>query len=439
MQKGIIQMANNPLRIVFLTKDGTYLPFAVRCLIEGAEVRVCWTKPRMDKIGVGMVEEISLGKLAAWKPDAVVVDCTGMGKIADRLRKSGLPVYGGSELADLLEYERDKVLDVLENAGIDVPETYSTRNVGQAIAYVRKKGEAFVIKLDGEKGAGSSLTYVGQGPEDVIEMLETYSGKIGGALINLQTKVRGIEISTEGFFDGKKFLDGMWNHTLERKKFMNGDIGPNTGCAGDVMWWTDTNKVIEQGIKKLEPVLGKMGFYGQIDLNTIVERTWKDGTKDPEIKVWGLELTPRFGINASVTLMQLTDQPMARFFVDAAHRQVKDIKKSKGYAVSVTVSIPPHPNKTAEIPSKDIPVLFDMDLLSRVNPLDMWWNKDHFESAGGGGWICSPAGSGATVKDAKYQAYDTVASINLPNKQYRTDIGDQAQDDIKTLERWGML
>lgn len=432
-------MANKPLRIAFLTKDGTYLPFAVRCLIEGCEVRAVWTRPRKSRIGVGMVDELPLGALPKWKPDAVIVDCTGMGKIADRLRKAGLPVYGGSELADLLEYERDKVLDLLKQAGIAVPETYSTRNPSQAIAHVKKTGESFVIKLDGEKGAGSSLTYVGDGPEDVIEMLETYSGKIGGALINLQKKVRGVEISTEGFFDGKKFLDGFWNHTLERKKFMNGDIGPNTGCAGDVMWWTETNRVIEQGIKKLEPLLGKLGFYGQIDLNTIVERAWKDGTKDPEIKVWGLELTPRFGINASVTLMQLTDQPMSRFFVEAAHRQVREIKKSKGYACSVTLSIPPFPNKTAEIPSKDIPVLFDLDLLSSVNPLDMWWNGDHFESAGDGGWICSPAGSGATVREARYDAYAVVGQINLPNKQYRTDIGDKAEEDIKTLERWGMM
>lgn len=428
-----------PLRIAFLTKDGTYLPFAVRCLLEGAEVRACWTKPRKSQIGVGMVDELPLGKLAAWKPDAVIVDCTGMGKIADRLRISGLPVYGGSDLADLLEFERDKVLDVLEHAGIDVPETYSTRNVSQAIAHVRKKGKAFVIKLDGEKGAGSSLTYVGQSSEDVIEMLETYSGKIGGALINLQTKVQGVEISTEGFFDGQKFLPGLWNHTLERKKFMTGDIGPNTGCAGDVMWWTATNKVIEQGIKKLEPLLKEMEFYGQIDLNTIVERTFSASKKDPEFKVWGLELTPRFGINASVTLMQLVDQPMSRYFQQAARREVKNIQKEKGYALSVTLSIPPHPNKSAEIPSKNIPVLFPISLLDRVNPLDMWWNKDHFESAGDGGWICSPAGTGSTVKEAKYEAYSVVDGINLPNKQYRTDIGDKAEEDIKTLERWGML
>lgn len=432
-------MANKPLRIAFLTKDGTYLPFAVRCLIEGCEVRAVWTRPRKSRIGVGMVDDLPLGKLAGWKPDAVIVDCTGMGKIADRLRKAGLPVYGGSELADLLEYERDKVLDLLKKAGIAVPETFSTRNVGQAIAHVRKTGGSFVIKLDGEKGAGSSLTYVGNGPEDVIEMLETYSGKIGGALINLQTKVHGVEISTEGFFDGKSFLPGFWNHTLERKKFMNGDIGPNTGCAGDVMWWTDTNRVIEEGIKKLEPLLAKMGFYGQIDLNTIVERIWEPGKKDPAFKVWGLELTPRFGINASVTLMQLVNQPMSRYFVEAAHREIKEIRKDKGYALSVTVSIPPHPNKTAEIPSKDIPVLFPLDMLSHVNPLDMWWNGDHFESAGDGGWICSPAGTGPSIKEAKFDAYRFVEEINLPNKQYRTDIGDKAEEDVKTLERWGML
>lgn len=428
-------------KIVFVTKDGTYLPFALRCLIEGAEVRVAWTKPTTSKLGSGMVESIPLGKVASWKPDAVIFDCTGNGALADRMRKIGVPVYGGSVLADKLEFERDAVLDIIEKAGISVPKTFSTRNVNQAINHVRKTRETFVIKIDGEKGAGSSLTYVGRGPEDVIELLDTYAQKVKGAIINLQTKVGGVEISTEGFFDGEKFLPDMWNHTLERKKFMNGDLGPNTGCQGDILWWSDSNKIIEGGLKKMEPYLRKNGFYGQIDLNSMVERilTSDPGPHKEAFKIWGLELTPRFGINASVTLMELTATPMTSFFIEAANRRVKGIQKKKGYACSVTCSIPPFPNKTAEIPSKDIPVLFPKGNFPHMNLMDVWWNGDHFESAGDGGWIASPSGSGDTVKIAKHDAYSRVRDLNVPNLQYRTDIGDKAEEDIKTLERWGLL
>src|SRR5579863_1895355 len=324
-----------------ISKYVSGLPLLVRCQLEGSETLLYTTKKKTHQAGDGLVDQTdNLGVFLKWKPDGIIMDCTGLGTLADTLIKMGLPVYGGSSLHDSMEFDRNDFLSLCEHVGIHVPSTFTTKHFKEAIAYVQKKKEPFALKIEGEKYAGSSYTYVGKSVEDTLEMLEIYREHIKGTVtINVQDVKKGVEVSTEGFFDGKQFLPDSVTHTFERKKFMEGDLGPAIGCAGDCVMFAQGFGVFEKGLQKLQPALSKLEYYGQIDLNTIVD---EDG------KVWALESTTRFGYNAIFGFMNLLKMPLSDFLMMAARRTLKKIPHSEDFALSVTLSVPPFPQEKGD-------------------------------------------------------------------------------------------
>ena len=126
----------------------------------------------------------------------------------------------------------------------------------------------------------------------------SYMSKLSGADATgsfiLQEFIKGTEVSVEGWFDGSEFW--LLNSTLEDKKFMNDNRGPNTGCSGNlVLLIKSTDRIYREGLEKSKSILQQLGYRGMIDLNTIV-------TED---KAYGLEWTPRFGYDASATLCRM--------------------------------------------------------------------------------------------------------------------------------------
>ena len=48
-------------------------------------------------------------------------------------------------------------------------------------------------------------------------------------------------------------------------------------------------------------------------------------------------------------------------------------------------------------------------------------------------------GFGASVKQARQQAYQRVQNVLIPNMYYRTDIGERWYEDHDKLHTWGYL
>ncbi len=428
-------------RIAFLTKDGVFLPMALRCIDEGHDCIVFWTKKHPGTsahlIGQGLVKIApSLPDILRWKPDAIVADSTGMGAVCDNLRAAGFPVYGGSRIADELEFDRDGSLALCQQLGIAVPKTAVFKTFPEAHSFLKSEKGTYVVKLDGEAYAGSSLTFVPDSPEETREVLGAYQKVVKGKVdILLQEKVRGIEVTSEGFWNGDRWEESFWNHTLEKKKFMNDDIGPNTGCAGDILIAARRDRLVEQSIARLAPMLRKTDFYGQIDINTIV------GYQDEQ--VYALELTPRFGINASLTFMSMWVTGMGDWFVEVAKRQNPAIRVGSPYGCSVTVSVPPFPGTKSDGVTEGVPVLMPEPpvphegekVFPNLNLFGVRKDGSHLVTVGFDGWVASPTGQGSSIPQAVQRAYRLVEAIKTPNKQYRTDIGPDAERDERSLRR----
>lgn len=250
----------------------------------------------------GLVHKTKDWEAEARRSDFTIFDSNEHGDKADYLRSKGFKVWGGGRLADKLENDRAFGMQILSRVGIPIPIAHQFKTGEEAKSIVQSKfedGERMVIKLD-DPLASKATSYVAKDKADMLTRIENWmttekdqANLDGGGIV--QEFIKGIEISVEGWFDGKEFLYP-YNITMEDKKLLDGDVGPNTGCSQNLVKQLRPKhpKLARLLLEPLVPALKAGGYCGQIDVNCIV---------DSEGKVYALEFTPRAGYDATPTLV----------------------------------------------------------------------------------------------------------------------------------------
>ena len=347
-------------------------------------------------------------------PDTVIVfDSCGGGKTAERLRSQGYSVFGSSVFADQLELDRELALGLMSEAGILVPPSQHFVSWQDGIAYVRDRPERYCFKSDKNK----LTSYVASSPEDMIEFLGKQEKDGEMAQFELQDFVKGFEISTEGWFDGQSFARP-FNHTFEKKKLMNGDIGPSSGCVGNIVEACPMCRIVAEGILRFEGILRYHGYVGCIDLNTICN---DDG-------VWGLEWTPRLGYDAFPALMEMLTVPLGELITRYARGgSGGDFPmNTEGFGAALRVSIPPYPCEDVDAP-RDVAI---RSLIRADRPHAYFYNTylaadDQLRSSGAWGAIAAFTAFGNTIPDAMGRCEEIAKRAEIRDKQYRTDLTDE--------------
>jgi phosphoribosylamine-glycine ligase len=359
-----------------------------------------------------------------------VFDLTGRKRAADASLET-TPTIGDGSLNCMLEDDRELGLKFMEDAGINVPPHETFNDTSSAIAFVKRSGRRYVLKpFDCED---SDATYVSTDAEDMIGYIQRLPQIIQAKPFLLQEFVTGTEIGIEGWFDGTNFW--LLNATLEDKKFMNDNKGPNTGCAGNLVFLIgESSRIYREGLGKAKDLLQQSGFRGMIDLNTIV-------TED---KAYGLEWTPRFGYDSSPTLMRMYAGDYGEMMGAIASGVQPDALWRSEYGVSVKMTIPPFPSYirgkhragvicTGLDPDRDY--LHDCMTKASFNAKD-----PTLETAGVNGWIASPIITGGDPVRAWEELYQIVNhNIHIPNVQYRTDCDKSSLKKLARLKTQGWV
>lgn len=353
-------------------------------------------------------------------PDGAIVifDTSGMGKQADELKKKGYHVFGGCSFADKLEEERDFGLSYMEDHGIQVPDTKKFYTFSEAIDWLAEQDDedTFVFKPNGDLPC--KLTYCGADNDDLISYLcfvqRHFSGKVEDFI--LQTFVEGPIVSTE-FWVGPKGFIRPANHTVEVKKFLNDDLGPSTGCQGNLVWIADDDQIVSL-LGGIEKDLVKEGYVGPIDLNAILS------DKGPR----GLEWTPRFGLDAMPTFLHLVDGEIGKLISDIVRGSTKTMDLYDAVAGGVRLSIPPYPIEVTEdvkkilkeAPNVGIPIK-DLEDANSYYYEVMMEDKQLVHSPGTGA-IAVISDCGDDPHEALEYPYEILENCRIPDKQYRTDL-----------------
>lgn len=411
--------------------EGAWL--AWKMASEGHDVSVVVAEERYAEALKGLIRVVPDSEVSGTNFDLAVFDTTGMGEEADAARLV-VPTIGDSTLADMLEEDRLRGLEFMQKCGLQVAPWEAFSNPADAIRFIKKNKKRYVFKPIGEQ-SDKSTTYVARSPEDMLEYFDVLFRTAKVKEFILQEHVTGTEVSLEVYINETGYY--ALNATLETKKLMNGDLGPNTGCSGSLCWINERENVLfRKGLKKCIEPLQEMGYVGPLDLNTIVN----------DSGAWALEFTPRFGYDATALLTRLLPVGFGAFLhAVASNDVVPDLTPKHSFCASTRLSVPPYP--TDQLPDKfykaGVPIrglgeknldkFFVYDCRKRVE------DGDDLETAGLCGWVGSPMAVGESIAATFEGVNAMLKEICVPNAQYRTDVHANTAKRYMALREGGWL
>lgn len=413
------------MRFFFISECGDGLGLAVRMQLEGHDVQAWVRDDEASKRCRGILELRTPERLD--RDTIVISDCTGSGVFCDGLRLAGLQVIGGSVLADRLEQDRHYAEEVMQACEIATPKTKYFTEWPAATKFVEATEERLVFKPEGEL-SGVVPSYVATDQEEMIEVLKNAEAKHPKIApeFALQEFIEGTCVSTECWFNGSNFVRP-FNHTIERKQFLNGDLGPSGGCSGNIVWACDEDgcEICKATVSKLEDFLRESMYSGPIDVNAVVS----------EVGVFGLEFTPRFGYDATPTLLcALLDERIGDFFYEVLNTDGYEQPLLEGFAAGIRVTLPPWPSEKYDA-AEGVP-LRGLKNLEHFYPYDLMRAVDgELCSSGAFGIVGVALGHGETIEDAFVEAQRYADKLRLPDKQYRTDLDAICTKDFRRLQR----
>jgi phosphoribosylamine---glycine ligase len=422
-------------KFLFVSEVGCIGDLAYQVKTEGHAVRYCILDKYEKNVSDGFVEKVDNWEKHTDWADVIVFDDIGFGSVAERLRKEGKAVVGGTPGSDRLELDRDLAQEELKNAGINTLPCWDFSSFDEAIKFVRSNPGRYVIKPNGKAQNDKVLSFVGEEEDglDLVNMLERYKNGWGAKIrrFQLQKFVSGVEVAIGAFFNGQEFIQPVCIN-FEHKRMFNEEIGPTTGEMGTAMFWAGQNRLYNETLKKFEKRLGEIGFIGYFDINCIVNSRG----------IYPLEITPRFGYPTINIQMEGITSRWSDLLYALANRQPFNLKTVKGYQVGVVVALPPYPyddQDTFDHFSDDAVILFKKPAINGIHHCDIKLVEGDWRLAGSSGYALVVTGSGPTMPDAQHEAYNRIKNIILPNMFYRTDIGNRWSKDGDLLHTWGLL
>ena len=418
-------------KILIVSKEGYGAWFSLRLLEEGNDVDIWLQKAQYNKVLCGIIPEVLTEKPDFSKYDLVIFDVTGSPKLAEQSLKE-TPTIGDGNTHCLLEDDRLFGIEVMEDVGINVPFYEAFDNIGEAKSFIKRTNKRFVFKPSGDNQSTAS-TYVSKDAADLLRYLDKVSEESKGTEFILQEVVNGTEVSTEAYFNGSEFY--LINGTLEEKKFMNDRLGPNTGCAGNLVWLYNTLNspaVFRHGLEKMKDWLRQMNFRGMIDLNSIVT----------EGELYGLEWTPRFGYDASCALFNSINSMLGEFLGEIAIGAIPSYNTGSNFVSSIRLSIPPYPTEIKGKHPEEVPIegIEEDDCIKDCYLYDCCLlDSDDLVTAGLSGFIAAPIAGGDSIRESFGRVYNKVEKIHVPDLQYRTDLEEMITTRFKRLELQGWL
>lgn len=420
-------------RFLFVSNTGLIGDLAYTVKNEGNEAQY-YIHSKTDKdVSDGFVEKTDdWESLKNWA-DVIVFDDIGFGATAERLRKEGKAVVGGTVTSDRLEIDRDFGQEQLRKAGLQAVPSWDFSTFDDAIKFVRENPERYVVKPSGKAQDEKVLSFVGQEEDglDILAILERYRNTWSAKIkrFQIQKFMSGVEVAIGAFFNGQDFVLPVCIN-FEHKRMFNEEIGPSTGEMGTLMFWSERTRLYDETLVKFKPLLAEMGYVGYFDINCIVNVRG----------IYPLEITPRFGYPTINIQMEGVTSKWGDLLYALANKQQFSLRTQHGFQVGVVVAVPPYPftdPAAFKRYSEDAVIIFKRPVSNGIHHGDVKLVNGDWRLAGNSGYALVVTGSGPTLEDARKETYSRVKNVIIPNMFYRTDIGERWYRESDLLQTWG--
>lgn len=338
--------------------------------------------------------------------------------LVDMLNEKGIPCFGPTKAAAIIEGSKAFSKDLMKKYGIPTAEYETFDDMDKALEYVRNCRIPVVIKADGlALGKG---VIIAETREDAIDGIHTImeERKFGasGDTVVIEEFLEGPEVSVLSFTDGKTVRPMV--SSMDHKRALDGDKGLNTGGMGTIApnpYYTDDvaaecmEKIFLPTIRAME----KEGrtFKGCLYFGLMIT---KDGPKV-------IEYNSRFGDPETQVVLPLLEgdlfeimQATTEGTLDGVDFSFADkcacclVAASEGYPVSY--------EKGFEI---TLPEEHDNIFIAGSRLEDGVQRTN-------GGRVLGVTEVADTLQEAVDKAYATMKTVHFDNMYYRKDIGAKA-------------
>lgn len=424
-------------RVLFITHTNCAVDLVVVLSLSGYEVDVVVTDLEATEVGKGFDIKIvqGLGDFERIKDkyDFFVVDDVYFGNIANKLRREGKIVCGGSVDTDIWENNRDVGMEVMKRSGIKVSEVKRFASYEEAIEFVKKDKDMWVLKYSGVEGTVKGKTVVPVVKEELEWYLKEFEGEGGGSEFILQRMVKGVEVAFSWWWNGEDVVGDVFMN-FEHKRMFDGNMGALCGESGTVVV-SVSDRIVRERFGGVFDFLRSSGYRGIVDINTVYDVEEKE--------FYGLEWTPRFGypIMQCITRMYLNsgiDIGEVIRKVASGEKKIEMVSDKNKYGVVVGYFVTGKPdNVPIFVEGLDI----ERDLKSCLGLDDVRYDREQgcfvaVRSASGSWYrrVIVGVGCGSDVDEGIKKSYEVMKRMRSTYGWYRTDIGQDIKEKLKIME-----
>jgi phosphoribosylamine--glycine ligase len=338
--------------------------------------------------------------------------------VADAVRDAGIPCFGPSREAALLEGSKAFAKDVMAVANVPTGRSYVCTTPRQIDDALDAFGPPFVVKDDGlAAGKGVVVT------ED-LAVARAHALACGRVVI--EEFLDGPEVSLFAVTDGRTVLP--LQPAQDFKRALDDDEGPNTGGMGaySPLPWADPKLVDDVMETVLQPTVDELRRRG-----TPFSGLLYAGLAITSRGVRVIEFNARFGDPETQVVLARLRTPLAGVLLGSAEGTLADLPPLSwrdDAAVTVVVASHNYPGTPRtgdriegldEIAAQDAPDAYVLHAGTRL---------DGGTVVSAGGRVLSVTATGKDLAQARERAYLAVDRIRLDGSQHRTDIAREAAE-----------
>lgn len=343
--------------------------------------------------------------------------------IVDEFQQAGLPCFGPSKAAAILEGSKSFTKDFLKKYKIPTADYDVFTEVEPAVEYVKSKTTPIVIKADG-LAAGKGVVIATTEEEAINTINDMLSGnKFGeaGHRVVVEEFLQGEEASFIVMVDGKNILP--LASSQDHKARDEGDTGPNTGGMGAYSPAPVVDAAMHDRIMKevILPTVEGMESEGRTYTGFLYAGIMI--TKDGMPKT--LEFNCRFGDPETQPIMMRLKSDLVELCLAATNGSLNQCKAEwdDRAALGVVTASAGYPASSSK--GDVISGLENADN-ETVKVFHAGTKNDGDDIVTAGGRVLCVTGLGESVTQAQAQAYKSLNEVSYEGMFYRKDIGYRA-------------
>lgn len=348
--------------------------------------------------------------------------CLGM---ADALEHIGVPVFGPSKAAAQIEGSKVFAKGLMRKYGIPTAACEVFDDFEAALAYVDAAPLPIVVKADGlALGKGVTVAQTREEARSAVRaaMCERVFGESGARLVT-EEYLEGPEVSVLSFTDGHTLVPMV--SSMDHKRALDGDLGPNTGGMGTVApnpWYTP--EIAAECMERIFlPTMRAMNAEGRTFRGCLYFGLMltKDGPKV-------IEYNCRFGDPETQVVLPLLDTDLLEIMeATAAGRLAEvDIRWKPGSACCVILASGGYPKAY----KKGLPISgLEENGQLPGEPVEVFHAGTKLESGRyytNGGRVLGVTATASSLEEAVSRAYAAADRISFEGLHRRGDIGARA-------------